>query len=336
MNVIFYISRSSPVSDATKVYLKTLHMALSEEAEIVITSSLGDLVKDTLVVTYTARSFLEVKLYKPGLTVFNWYQGISPEESLSLGGKKRGYIKHSFLEKIALMFSAFNFFVSEAMRSHYKKKYYYKKSNYSIMPCFNSNLLPEIIKKNYKEPSFVYIGSMSSWQCIDETLSVFKNISSRIPNATLTLLTAQKDIAYNKLKILDIDDVVRVKYVPLQDIAKELLAYKYGFLLRENLKLNNVSTPTKMSTYMGSGVIPIFSDTIDDFRHRFSSLEYTIMITSSSINDIVDQIIDFEKNVIIDIEQIYKEYESVFDTYYNREKYITAIREKIPYILGNR
>jgi cytochrome c551/c552 len=39
-----------------------------------------------------------------------------------------------------------------------------------------------------------------------------------------------------------------------------LKEFSFGFILRDTMPINEVSTPTKFSTYVGAGVIPIITD----------------------------------------------------------------------------
>ena len=115
----------------------------------------------------------------------------------------------------------------------------------------------------------MYAGSLSAWQNIDETLKIFKQIENIIPEATLTLLTEEKIKAQALIKQYDIQNAM-VRYVSLNNLNEELLKHKYGFLLRKDIKVNNVSTPTKMNSYLSSGVIPIYSDAIKDFSKHIN------------------------------------------------------------------
>ncbi len=328
MKVIFYISSSNPVNDATIEYLKIINEALSDNKEMSIVSKLKKIPNNSFVITYTVTDFFRVKARRPNLLIANWFQGIIPEEAALKEQSKFRRVIYYYLEKFALRTSNFNFFVSKAMQKHYLKKYNYKKDNFFIMPCFNSSLQKRIKNKHFSEPSFVYIGSMAKWQCIDLTLNVFKSLKKEIPDAKLTLLTSQKEIARERVEQLGLKEVC-IKYVRLEDISAELLKYKYGFLIRENIPVNNVSTPTKMSTYLASGVVPIFSNYIHDFRDSFSKLKFKIMLESNSTEAIAKKIIDFDNTTKVNSEEIMNEFKTVFDSYYKKDQYIRLLR-KVP------
>lgn len=327
MKVLFYITQFEQVKDATKVYLETINKALTGNKQLVIVSKL-DKVKDVdYVVTFTVTDFLKLKLRKPNVKIINWFQGVIPEEVKLKTNNKKQYFIFSLLERFALKFSYFNFFVSKEMRNHYWQKYNYKKKNYIVMPCFNATLLPKTIitTKNYQEPTFVYIGSMAKWQCVDRICNVFKLVKEEIQTAELTILTGQQEEAKELCSLYNIKASIR--YVSLSELSTELVKYKYGFLLRDDITVNNVATPTKMSTYLASGVIPIYSEVIKDFS-AFNDLKFVVRENKKSEEEIAKEIIAFEKKQI-DTEQLFEEYKIIFENYYSESKYIKKIKETL-------
>ena len=185
-----------------------------------------------------------------------------------------------FLERFALKHAEKIFFVSETMLGHYKRKYGYAKKNHFIMPCFNQELdLSCFTVDKYKSPSFVYAGSMSRWQCIDETLLLYKKIKQQFPQAALTLLTKEQEYAKQLCEKYHV--TADIQFVPSSELQNKLKEYKYGFIVRDDITVNNVATPTKMNSYMAAGVIPVYSDVIGDFKSQFSDVLYTISLTLS-------------------------------------------------------
>jgi len=79
---------------------------------------------------------------------------------------------------------------------------------------------------------------------------------------------------------------------------------------------------------MAAGVIPIFTDVIGDFKRVFRSLQYVITCDHNDPDHIIERILAIEKQKI-DPDQIAGEYRSVFDSYYNRDKYVRTIAEKL-------
>ena len=98
--------------------------------------------------------------------------------------------------------------------------------------------------------------------------------------------------------------------------------FKYGFLIRDNDPVNNVATPTKMSSYLASGVIPVFSDVIGDFKNVLSNNVYTVAL-DEKMNGL-DRLYELEAKGF-KAEDIADSFKSVFDTYYNEDQYVLEL-----------
>lgn len=48
-------------------------------------------------------------------------------------------------------------------------------------------------------------------------------------------------------------------------MSEALADVKFGFVLRNDVPVNRVATPTKLSSYLSAGVIPVFSKYLKDF-----------------------------------------------------------------------
>ncbi len=317
-------------NDATDYYVQLIKKSLEENGqEVLIVDDIKKIKKTDKVLTITLKAFFYTWLRNPKQFIFHWFQGVSPEEAKMLFSKNffqknMRWMYLSFFESFVLLFSKFNFFVSNAMLEHYKSKYRYKKDNYMIMPCYNQRLnIDAFYDDKYKAPTFVYAGSLSDWQCINETLQVFKKIQYKIPAAKMFLYTSEKEKALFLIENNQVENVV-VDYVEYSKLNDKLKSIKYGFLIRENVTVNNVSTPTKMNGYLANGVIPIYSDFILDFKLNLKS---EFLISSENYLNMVDQVIAFEKLKILSNE-IREEYEMLFTEYYSDEKYLNEITMK--------
>lgn len=259
--------------------------------------------------------------------IIRWYQGVAPEEFVMGQGmgklnKAWHYLYASVLEFIALKFTTLNLFCSEGMLAHYKSKYGYKKNNYIIMPCMNeSGVHSDVINETkYAQPTFVYAGSDAVWQCVEETILLFKKIKERVPESQLYLYIENKEYAENLLNKYDVDAIV--DYVPKERLEHDLQSMKYGFLVRQDIVVNRVASPTKMSTYLSNGIIPIFSKCIGDYNKEIGKLEYSVPVGQNY--DGIEKLFELEKTGI-KLSDIKKEYESVFSDYYCSDKYIEKI-----------
>ena len=283
---------------------------------------------DFLVVARLVDAFyLIVMGYK---NIIMWFQGVEPEESYM---KHKSIIRLKILnkmEKIALKKCKFCFFVSKAMLDHYKKKYNYNKTNYYCMPCLNTDIHKSSFFKEgkYENNHFAYVGSMETWQKFEETARCYKKIEDTgIKNCKFFVFTGDKDKACEILKKVGVDNY-KIDFLKGDELTNALSSIKYGFIIREDSVVNNVSTPTKISTYLSCGMIPIFSECIYDFNEISQKMKYVVKYDSNFLNKIA-QFNDMK----ISANDIYSEYENVFNTYYNINKHKNNITRQFNKIL---
>ena len=322
-------------NDATSYYIDLVVDAMRSVVDTIeYVDSVNDINKRDIVLVITLRSYIKILKHRLGQPVIFWFQGVEPEE-LQMNTTLRSLrqcirIKYfELLEKLALSKAKMLFFVSEAMLQHYRTKYGYKKNNYLIVPCFNQELNSEAFNtpNKYESMSFVYAGGIQEWQCVLETLQIFKIIKFAYPNAQLTILTKQISEANDLIDQAGLNDVT-VKYVPLANLSDELSHYKYGFLIRREHIVNNVATPTKFNSYLSLGIIPVITPAIRDFESRLRNLKYKVVINDFRDNDdIINQVAKIEDNCL-NRDEILDEYTSLFDDYYNPSKYRIEIRKK--------
>ena len=93
-----------------------------------------------------------------------------------------------------------------------------------------------------------------------------------------------------------------------------------------DLAINNVATPTKMSSYIGCGIIPVFSPVIGDFNKVFGSLKH--VVNAGSLDGMIAKIKQLESDQV-EASEVLKEYRTIFDEYYCRPKYVEKISKFI-------
>lgn len=323
--ILFYLPEGS-INDATKYYIEILESSFSDFLEVVIVKSLKEQSNVKYILTIEAKHFFLAKLKFPKAKIINWFQGVVAEEALMTKGSLWRKYLWAFFESFTLKYSFFNIYVSRRMKKYFEDTYHISSSFFYIMPCFNKNLNLELInKEKYQYPTFVYAGSLATWQCVDKTLELYSLIERVLPNASLTLLTKEKELAETMVNNYKIKNY-SIKYVSLENLDTELLKYKYGFLIRENHIVNNVATPTKMNSYLASGIIPIYSTFIEDFKVNFS--EYDFIVAKEQPQDVLNDIVNFEKYGF-NREIFFINLREIFDTYYNRKKYAEELSNYI-------
>ena len=183
------------------------------------------------------------------------------------------------------------------------------------------------MKDKYTHPSFVYAGSLDNWQCFSEILQTYNHIRLLLPNATLTVFTAEQNKAEFECKEkYGLKDVV-IKYIPQDRIQEELSQFKYGFILRKDISVNNVATPTKLNSYMSAGIIPIVSESLNDFINHSYLCKYIIRINNiEAFENNAVQIKKFEKRKLNAVD-VLDDFNKLFMSYYNKENYMNELSE---------
>lgn len=319
-----YLPQPGYLNEATSFYIEMICDGLAN-GEKNIVYNLSDLSGYDVVFVIDARSFVFVKLRHPRLKVVTWYQGVVPEEILMLSGSYIRYIYWCFLEFLSLRFSSLNIFISNAMKNHYENKYRHKISKSLVIPCFNKELAHDIVMND--SLSFVYAGGLHKWQCIDRMLNIFSIIQAKEPNATLDFYTFNVAEAKKIVDSLNLNHVT-LKTASLNEIDKLISKSKYGFIIRENHIVNNVATPTKLSTYLSVGTKPIITDVIFDFRMNVSRDVCVRVNWSDTDIEIAESIVSDHNNKDASGAFISARKE-LFKNYLNRSVYVDKLRKLI-------
>ena len=315
----------------TDTYLEIIGEALSYEfGNVRYTYDINEVLKEEkneiIVVARTVDAFkLLIKGYS---NVIMWFQGVEPEESFMAHNSMLRFHVLSFMEKYILKKSLYSFFVSAEMHDHYEKKYNLKLNpdKYYCMPCMNTQIHLDAFesKDKYNNNVFAYIGSLAIWQRFEETARIYKLIEDAgIVNCEFRVFTAQKEeakeiIIKNRIRNYSID------FVKNEEIPMALKDVKYGFIIREDTTVNRVATPTKISTYLSCGLIPIYSECLKDFAELASHMKFAIKYDDR----IVDKIQRLS-SIEIDKNEILKEFKQLFDSHYSRRYHVNQIVKKI-------
>ena len=283
MRIFFYLPGNS-LNDATQHYVDLVEKAFLEKGFQVLIhyDSNFKITTADYVFVINIKDFISVYFKTRSNKIIFWFQGLLSEEHLMMFDKTilrrikcRGF---DFLEKITLRNSFYSFYVSDFMKTYLREKHSFKSTNNMVIPCYNKALNENLfINTPKKKTSFVYAGGLFSWQCFDETISLYKEIENKNENAFFTVLTKQKEEAEKLIQKANIKNY-NILYVPLQDLDEELAKHKYGFMLRENNVVNSCATPTKMNTYLAVGLIPIYTDAITAFNDNLYLQPFEIKV----------------------------------------------------------
>lgn len=319
--VLIYIDYKNIV--VLKTYLDVIKKAFEEEKYECLYIETIDIAKkdDIIVVPMGIDAFrFYIKGYK---NIVLWQQGVTSEESFM---RNHCYLRKKVLNLIdcfSMKKAKMIFYVSNELKTYYEKeaKTSFSKKSY-IMPCFNETFVEDTVdKKDYKKKVFSYVGSIDLWQCFEETVQLYSMIEQMYPDSFFKVLTFKVDEARKIINSYGIKNY-SVKCVPKEEVKQQLEECTYGFIIRKNIVVNQVATPTKFSSYLSSGVLPIFSSCITDFYLNFKNSPV------ACVADDLDNIFNFI-NKKHDNNEIKINISSIFNTYYNIEFHKEEIKKLI-------
>ena len=158
------------------------------------------------------------------------------------------------------------FVVTNALKEYLRKRYKIgDKSDFVIAPCATTNSDEQYYSNynryryEYREKYnigvstkvFIYSGGVSAWQCIEETIALYREIKKEVQDVKMLIFSHNKE-AIKKI-IGDDSDIIVDSYRP-EELRKALCAGDYAFLLRKDCITNNVAFPNKFLEYVQSGM----------------------------------------------------------------------------------
>lgn len=263
------------------------------------------------------------KYYHKGYrNIVLWQQGATGAESFMRHSSKLRRSVLNYMDCFVMKKAKMIFYVSQYMQEYYEKLAHTSFSDKAyVMPCFNEILDEGMIeKKDYSKKTFTYVGSLDLWQCFNETVEIYSEIEKRIPNAFFKVLTFNTEKAEEMIRQSNIKNY-SVACVPKEQVKSELENSTYGFMIRHDIDVNRVATPTKISSYLSAGVLPIYSTCLKDFHLQAEGKEFAYAFNpEEDIEGLVQYI-----NKGVDKTIVCNEIKDLFDTYYSKENHITNI-----------
>ena len=171
----------------------------------------------------------------------------------------------------------------------------YGNRNINIIPCASSFKVIRNDEIKIKTLKFVYVGSLTKYQCFPETLKLMEYISQNIENSEFHIITLDVKEANTLLQGFDCNKF-KVHSMNQEDVGEYISGMSFGFLLREDLPINNVSSPIKFAEYLSSGVIPIMTKGIGDYSDLTVDENLGVVLSSPkeliNINQLYDLLND--------------------------------------------
>lgn len=246
-----------------------------------------------------------------------WVQGAAAAESYMRRKSRLRYIVLSVIEFLGLRCSDLILFVSQTMKEYYEKRFRIKLDNSYIMPCFNNEIEEKYFRTpgKYESNVFIYAGSLAPWQCFEPTVKLYKQIEDKVPDASFRVLVRDHETAKGILDKYGVKNY-SLGFVPQSEIGGEMAKAKFGFCLREDSIVNRVATPTKLSTYIAHGVMPVYSSYLVDFGRLASGCGYCYCVDLDSPEG-AEKLIK-ACGAEIGAENVLKEYSEIFGNYFSK------------------
>lgn len=216
----------------------------------------------------------------PFLKVIVDVHGVVPEEETLYGRYDDAQI-YGDVEEVAVQKSYCLVGVTNSIITHLKKKYEMLfKAKYIILPIFDKSLAQYdsefLTNKPLVKDKFltIYAGGIMKWQKIELMQDSIHQIGNNMEFFVATPKPEEfwKTWKYPKPKNL------KVQSKSYKDLCEDVYKYAhYGYVLRDDIVVNNVACPTKIAEYLKYGIIPVLNTpNIGDFREwgmKYISLE---------------------------------------------------------------
>lgn len=142
--------------------------------------------------------------------------------------------------------------LSELLRSRYPSAYFKFNGFCKVHPKLLKINDLSINRVKEERPVLVYSGGIAKYQCVRETLELWKNIKSFI-DVRCVIYSKSPKVDFRSEYGDELLDNVEVYSVLPEKLLVELNKCHIGFLLRQNSEVNLCSSPVKFADYLVSG-----------------------------------------------------------------------------------
>jgi len=212
---------------------------------------------------YNGQYILPFYKYKKVITDLH---GVVPEEEAYLGDPHSANYFNN-IENFIIYNSYLIINVTESMAKHLKNKYPDMTARMITLPILDNyqiNKENKIKKNNKDRMTVIYSGGSHRWQNIDLMLSSIIKIKDKY---SFIMLSKDINAIQSKINEYALENIVELKSVPRKTIDEYYYKSDFGFILRDDIVINNVACPTKLTEYLAYGIIPIIiQPDIGDFK----------------------------------------------------------------------
>ena len=198
-------------------------------------------------------------------------------------------------EKLFIKLSDKVICVSNTLKKYYKKKYNLLNSKkFSVFPgaadnslfYFDSNQNARVrkeLKFTDKDIVIIYSGKLKKdWEIPDDVFNYMAKLMLHDKNIRFLVVTPDLETANfysNKYNLTEKTVVLKSKF---EEVNKYLNAADISLMLREDVLMNNVASPTKFSEYILSGIPCIMSNGVYDFAQIIKETGFGVVLSDYS------------------------------------------------------
>lgn len=239
-------------------------------------------------------------------------RGAVPEEISHYDKSYKSAIKKplfTLLEKLSISNASAINAVTKTLSEHVKRKCGRRAD--TVIPCCVAALPPfsqakrssirESLGFDDNSTIYVYSGGVSKWQMFEETIALFGKILLKDDTARFLVLTPDIDRAASLLSKKLSEKTYRLMSLKQEDVTSYLMAGDVGFLLRDDIVVNNVAFPIKFGEYLSAGLSVITSPGLSEIARIISDEDLGIVV--NPCNDDVIPIVEWIKKMTVIREQ---------------------------------
>jgi len=192
--------------------------------------------------------------------------GAYPEEERLYGRDAQAALDEE-QERLAMQHGQIVICVTQAMADHLHEKYPDMKAKVLLLPIFQSSVSIKpteyTVPPPKNKPVVVYAGGMQKWQCITTMQQAMEQVKG---SYEFRIFTHNPEAFWQQWHRIIRPKHVHVASKKTQELAMEYDQCQYGFILREDIVVNQVACPTKLIEYLEHGIVPIMNtEKLGDF-----------------------------------------------------------------------
>ena len=251
------------------------------------------------------------------------FHGVVPEELLFMElDKEADYYSHK--ESELVQHADYIITANQAMQDHIIMKYPNCTAKFITMPMNNDdnnqkeNFITYLNEKEDQKPIVIYSGGLQKWQLIPEMQDA---ISKKRNECEFHIYVPDPDEFMRQWGDRDVPNDWEITTKTVEEMKEVYRDAQYGFVLRDDIVVNNVACPTKIIDYIKYDIIPIMKSprigdfarygmeyvSLEDFlQNRFPSSERRIQMCRKN-REIINKILTEYKSGRDTVERIIRE-----------------------------